>query len=102
MCRRPPSFAGAVFVRGRCFRSRALFSFVGGHLRWWVVVFAFVRGRSPSFVGGRAVGVVVPFVWCRGGRLVRLWVIVIAGGRAVGGVQCWGVGGKLVCGGGVW
>ena len=93
--RAPFSFAGVVFVRGRCFRSWAV-TFVGG----W--------SSSPSFVGvhlfmgGCAVGVVVLFVWYHGGHLVCLWVIVIMGGRAVGGVQCWGVGGKLVCGGGVW
>ena len=51
------------------------------------------RVMKESFVGGRAFGVVVPFVWWHGGHLVHLWVIVIAGSRAVDGVQCWGVGG---------
>ena len=48
------------------------------------------RVMKGSFVGGRAFGVVVPFVWWHGGHLVHLWVIVIAGSRAVDGVQwCW-------------
>ena len=80
MCRWLPSFAGAVFVHGHCFRS-------------WVVTFVGGWSSSPSLVGGHAFGVVLPFVWCHGGRSVRLWVVVIAGGRAVDGVQCWGVGG---------
>ena len=84
------SFAGAVFVRGRRFRSWASFSFaggspwfMGGRLRSCSWAFPFVRGRAssseggrlhswafvfvggrpPSFVGGHAI-----CVWCRGGR----------------------------------
>ena len=79
----------AAFIRRRRFRSRASFSFAGGHLGSWAVVFARVRGPSPSFVGGHLcpwavafvhggscslVGdrlrswAVMPFVWCCGGR----------------------------------
>ena len=75
--RAPFSFAGVIFIRGPSP------SLVGGRLRLRSWVFAFVRGQSPAFVGGRAVGVVMPFVWCGGGVLVGC-----------------GGGGKLVCGGG--
>ena len=106
----PFSFAG---VR---FRSQALFSFMGGHLRWWVVIFAFVRGRSPSFVGVCLRSwMVVLLVWsCRlYGVVVRVrfacgssssWEVVPLVGCSIGVlVRCWwgvGGGGKLVCGGG--
>ena len=108
LCSRAPlSFAGVVFV---CGRSPSLVGGRRGCLRLCSWAFAFVRGCLPLFVGGRAVGVVVPFVWCRGGRSVRLWVVVIAGGRirlvvplvgcSDGLVGCGG-GAKLVgCGGG--
>ena len=105
MCMRPPSFTGTVVVFVRR-RSPLL---VGGRLHLCSWAFAFVRGWSCRWCG-RAVGVVVPFVWCCGGRSVRLWVVVIAGGhiRSVvplvgcsGGLVGCGGGGKLVgCGGG--
>ena len=84
--RAPFSFAGAVFVRvrrfrsrgvalvrgpspwfvgghlWRRFRSRASFSFAGGRLGSWAVVFARVRGPSPSFVGGQLCPWAVAFV----------------------------------------
>ena len=89
---------GTIVVRGCRFRSWAV-TFVGG----W--------SSSPSFMGVRLrSSVVVPFVWCCGGRLVHLWVVIIAGGRihsvvplvgCSGGLVGCGGAGKLVgCGGG--
>ena len=85
----------AAFIRGHRCHSRVSFSFMGGHLRWWVVVFAFVHGCSPSFVGGRAVCMVL--WWAFGsfvGRHHRGQSHSF--GRAIGGVQWW-VGGVWWC-----
>ena len=98
MHRQPPSFAGAVFVCGRCFRARASFSFVGvvfvrggvalvhGRsssfvfmglpLRSWAGIF--VRGRSPSFMGVRVRWWATAFVRGRSCHLcvVSWWAFV--------------------------
>ena len=116
--RAPFSFACVVFVRGGSpwfvgghlwcrFRSCASFSFAGGRLGSWAVVFAHVRGPSPSLVGGHLcswavtfvhggscslVGdhlrswAVMPFVWCRGvgnwwGVVASHWCVVVVGPR---------------------
>ena len=98
-CRRLFSCAG-----GRL-RSRPPFSFVGGRLGSWAVVFVRVCGPSPSFVGGHLcpwaftfihghlcslVGdrlrpwAVMPFVWCRGGCSCSC-----VGGYHRGRLCCW-------------
>ena len=89
MHRRPPSFAGVVFIGGQ---SPLL---VGGCLHLCLWEFTFVCGRLPLFVGGRAVGVVMPFV-CGSSSLQ---VVVPLVGCSVGALVGCGGGGKLVCGG---
>ena len=108
---------GAVFVHGRRLRLQgvalvhgrlSLFVFMGLHLCSWAGIF--VRGRSPSFMGIHVRWWATAFVHGQSCHLcgvvvgvrVRLWVVVIVGGRAIGGAQWWGVGGVWWPAVGVW